>query len=108
DAAVLDDWQGRGVEMLKRRFGLFMRLRQRDPTLDAEHALGALPCGGWAALGMRDPASRGHEVHGARRDLQRIAFAVAVHDAAVEQISHGRKPDMGMRTHVEAFSRADL
>src|SRR2546425_59494 len=78
--------------MLKRRLGFLMRLRQRDPALDAGHALAALPRAQWAAFGMRDAAPGGHQIHRTGRDLARVAFAVTMHDAAVEQIGDGRQP----------------
>jgi hypothetical protein len=63
---------------------------------------------GRRALGMGDAASGGHQVHGAGRDLERVAFAVAMHDAAVEQIGDGRQPDVRMRAHVHAPPRHEL
>ena len=57
---------------------------------------------------MRDAASGGHQVHGPGLDLQRVALAVAVHDAAVEQVGHGREPDMRMRAHVDALPGDEL
>ena len=60
------------------------------------------------ALGMGDAAARGHQVHGAGRDLQRVAFAVAVHDAAVEQVGDGGEPDVRMRAHVHAAAGHEL
>ena len=53
---------------------------------------------------MGDAAARGHQIHRAGRDLLDIALAVAVHDAAVEQIGDGGKPDMRMRAHVHALA----
>src|SRR5450631_3206907 len=57
---------------------------------------------------MGDAAARGHQVHGARLDGLDVALAVAVHDAAVEQIGHGSEPDMGMRAHVHALAGHEL
>src|SRR6266536_5754712 len=76
--------------------------------LDAEHALGALPRARGAAFGMRDAAPGGHQIHGAGRDLKRGACTVAVHDATVEQICDGRKPDVRVRANVEAMSSHEL
>ena len=42
------DRQRRGGEMLERRVGLLVLARQRDPALDAEHALAALRAAGGA------------------------------------------------------------
>jgi seryl-tRNA synthetase len=41
-------------------------------------------------------------------DLHRIALAVAMHHLAVEQVGHGRKPDMGMRAHVHPLPGNEL
>ena len=57
---------------------------------------------------MSDAASCGHQVHGAGLDFLDVALAVAVHDAAVEQIGHGGKPDMRMRPHVHALAGHEL
>ena len=57
---------------------------------------------------MGDAATGGHQVHRARLDLLDIALAVAVHDAAVEQIGDGGKPDMRMRPHVHALAGEKL
>ena len=54
---------------------------------------------------MGDAAARRHQVHGAGLDFRDIALAVAVHDAAVEQIGDGGKADMRMRPHVHALAR---
>jgi hypothetical protein len=43
-----------------------------------------------------------------RGNLERIAFAVAMHDAAVEKIGDGRKPDMGMRANIQALASDEL
>ena len=85
-----------------------MRRGQRDPALDAEHAAAACCDARGRAFRMGDAAPGRHQVHGAGRDLQRIAFAVAMHDAAVEQIGHGRKPDVRMRAHVHALAGDEL
>src|SRR5262245_42973408 len=57
---------------------------------------------------MRDTAPCRHEVHLARHDLERIAFAVAMHDLSVKQIGDGRESDMRMRPHVDALTRDEL
>jgi hypothetical protein len=41
-------------------------------------------------------------------NLERIALAVAVHDAAVEKLGDGRKPDVGMRANVHASAGDEL
>jgi hypothetical protein len=107
-AAVLHHRQVRGIEMLERRRRLLLDLRQRDPALDAVHSLAVAALEIRRALGMGDAAPRRHQVHLAGHDRERIALAVAVHDLAVEQIGHRRKPDMGMRTHIDAVSGDEL
>ena len=57
---------------------------------------------------MGDAAARGHQVHRAGLDFLDVALAVAVHDAAVEQIGDGGKPDMRMRPHVHALAGHEL
>jgi len=57
---------------------------------------------------VRDATAGGHQVHRAGRDLERVAFAVAMHHRAVEQIRHGREPDVRMRTNVHAASGYEL
>jgi hypothetical protein len=86
----------------------FLASRQRDPALQAEHllAVGALDVR--RALGMRDAAPGGHQIHGAGLDFLNVALAVAVHDAAVEQIGDGGESDMRMRTHVHALAGDEL
>ena len=54
------------------------------------------------------PRPGGHQVHRAGLDLLDVALAVAVHDAAVEQIGDGGKPDMRMRAHVHALAGHEL
>ena len=60
------------------------------------------------ALGMGDAAAGGHQVHGAGRISSDVALAVAMHDAAVEQIGDGGEPDMRMRAHVHALAGDEL
>ena len=57
---------------------------------------------------MRDAAAGGHQVHRAGLDFPDIALAVAVHDAAVEQIGDGGEPDMRMRANVHALAGHEL
>src|SRR4029450_4051367 len=85
-----------------------MFLRQRNPTLDPEQSVTAAPRVRRRALGMCDAAPRGHEIHRTGRDLERVSFAVAMHDAPVKQIGNRRKTDMGMGPHVQAMSRTKL
>jgi hypothetical protein len=94
--------------MLERRRDLFRALRQCDPALQPEHMLtvAALQIG--RALGMRDAAAGGHQIHRTRSDFLDIALAVAMHDAAVEQIGDGGEPDMRMRPDVHALAGDEL
>src|SRR3974377_2559994 len=57
---------------------------------------------------MSDAAARGHQVPGARRDFPDVSFAVAMHDAAVEQIGDGRKANVRMWPHVHAPAGHEL
>ena len=91
--------------MLERRGDLFRILRQCDPALQAQHILSLAPLHIRRALGMRNAAAGGHQIHGAGLDLLNVALAVAVHDRAVEQIGDGGKPDMRMRADVHGWPR---
>ena len=94
--------------MLERRRDFFLARRQRDPALQAQHLLAVAALHVGRAFGMRDAAAGGHQVHRAGLDLLDVALAVAVHDAAVEQIGDGGKPDMRMRAHVHALAGDEL
>src|SRR5258705_551225 len=50
----------------------------------------------------------GHPVHGPGGYGGHAAEAVAMHDLAVEQVGHGRKPDMRVRAHVDALAGAEF
>ena len=52
---------------------------------------------------MGDAPPRGHQIHRPRRNLHGVAFAVAVHDAAVEQVGDGRQPNVRMRANVHTL-----
>ena len=105
---VFDGREACGFEMLKRRVGFLLCLWKRDPALNSEETLAALARAQRAALGVRNAAPGGHEIHRPGGDLQRIALAVAVHDTAVEKIGDGRKPDVGMRANVHASAGDEL
>ena len=77
--------------------------RQRHPGLDAEEPGAARFTSVRGALGMDDAAPGRHPVDLARADGHLRAEAVAVHDLAIEQIGHGRKPDVRVRAHVDAL-----
>jgi hypothetical protein len=76
--------------------------------LQAQHLLAVAALHVGRAFGMRDAPAGGHQVHRAGLDFLDVALAVAVHDAAVEQIGDGGKPDMRMRANVHAFAGHEL
>src|SRR5688572_6066285 len=80
--------------------GFLVLLRQRDPGLDAVHAAALAPRA-LEALGMRDAAAGGHQIHLAGPDRLLGADAVAVHDLAVEEVGERGEPDVRMRAHVD-------
>jgi hypothetical protein len=94
--------------MLKRGVDFLIRLWKRDPALNSKKTLAAPAGAQRAALGMRNAAPGSHEVHRPRGNLERIALAVAVHDAAVKKIGDGRKPDVGMRANIHASASDEL
>ena len=53
---------------------------------------------------MRDPASSGHQVHGARLDPLKGAKAVSMIDGSREEIGHCREIDMGVRPDIDPFA----
>ena len=57
---------------------------------------------------MGDPPSRDHPVDGAGVDRLVRAEAVAMLDFAAKEIGDGRKPDVGVRTHVDSLPRQEL
>ena len=77
---VLHGRQALGGVVLERRRDLLRAGRQRDPALQAQHLLAVAALHVGRALGMRDAAAGGHQVHGAGLDLLDVALAVAVHD----------------------------
>ncbi len=94
--------------MLERRRRFLLGLGQRDPALDPVHRLPVAALQVGRAFGVGDAAARRHQVHLAGHDRERIALAVAVHDLAVEQVGHGRQPDVRVRAHVDAVSGDEL
>src|SRR5690606_41561567 len=83
---------------------LFRSGRQGEPDLEAVRAVLVGAHFQRFALGMHDGATGGHPVDVAREDLLDVAEAVAMHDAALEQVGHRRQPDMGMRTDVDTLA----
>src|SRR6516165_10463934 len=55
---------------------------------------------------MNDAASGSHPIDGAGPYRHGAAETVAMHDLAVEQIGHRRKPDMRVRPHVDTLTDA--
>ena len=104
----LDRRQVGGGVMLERRRDLLRSRRQGDPALQAQHLLAARALHIRRPLGMGDAAPGRHQVHRAGLDFLDIALAVAVHDAAVEQIGDGGEPDMRMRANVHALAGHEL
>src|SRR6516225_616287 len=72
------------------------------------NGLAFAPVLGRGAFGMNNSAAGGHPVDLARADGRGGPQAVAMHDLAVEQIGHGRKPDMGVRPHVDSLPGMEL
>src|SRR5262249_5133263 len=107
-AAVLDQRQACSVEMLERRRGFLVGLRQRNPALNAEHTLDAMPCARRAALGVGNAPPGGHEIHRAVAALDRSRPAVAMHPEAVEKVRDGGQSDMRVPTNVESLSGDEL
>jgi len=91
--------------MGKRRIGLLVLFRQRDPRLDAMHraTLGASPL---EPFGVRDAAPGRHPVHFSRKDRLLGAETVAMHDLAREKVRECREPDVRVRPHVDAARQA--
>ncbi len=107
-AAFRDHRQIAGRIMLKRRRDFLGACRQRDPALQAQHFLTVTALSVGRALGMGDAAAGGHQVHGAGLDFLNVALAVAVQDAAVEQIGDGGQANMRMRADVHALAGEEL
>ncbi len=99
--------------MVEARISLLVAPRQGEPGLDAEELEGRSPELRRGPFRMDDAAARRHQVDLARPDRQGGAEAVAMVDLAIEQVAHGRKPDMRMRPDVhplpkQEFGRAEL
>ena len=94
--------------MLERRCDFLGSGGKSDPALQPQHLLAVLAQQVGRPFGMGDAAPGGHQVHGAGLDLPDIALAVAVHDAAVEQIGDGGEPNVRMRAHIHALAGHEL
>ena len=103
ESALLIGGKIGGAMMRERWSGLLVGGGQRDPGLDAVHAV---PLGArfLEAFGMGDAAAGGHPIDLARNDGLFGPQAVAMHDLALEQIADGGEADMGMRAHID-FAR---
>ncbi len=108
-ALGLDHGQRAGAVMEEFRRDLLGRFGQSDPALDAGHfpARRRFPFRR-GALRMHNALARGHPVHIAGRDDLRGAKTVAMHDFPIEQVGHRRKPDMGMRPHVDPLAQREF
>ena len=103
-AVALDDGEGLLAMMLEARLSVLLGLWQRDPGLDAEHAVRRLAGGCARPLGVGDAAPRHHPVYRARQDDLVRAQAVAVLELAAKEVGDGREADMGMRADVDALA----
>jgi hypothetical protein len=90
------------------RVHLLVLFRQRDPDLNAIEFLAPFSQLVIGALGVRDAASGGHPVNRAGLDGLHAAEAVPVNDGALEQIGHGGKTDVRMRSDVDPETRRQL
>jgi hypothetical protein len=61
-----------------------------------------------AALAVDDAGSCRHPVHVAGHDDLPRPEAVPVHDLAVEEVRHGREPDVRVRPDLDVLSRRDV
>src|ERR1043166_523764 len=86
---------------------LLLRRGEGVPALQPVQMLAAAAALRIGAFGMSDAAPGLHPVHVARLDGRERAEAVAVHDLAVEQITHRGEPDVRVRAYVEARARAE-
>ena len=94
-------------EVLEAGLGFFVRDRQRDPALEAEHRASRRAHRRAAALGVDDAAPRRHEVDLARVDRLHVSFAVPMHDLAFDQIGQRGQADMRMGAGIEPLPRAE-
>ncbi len=90
--------------MGKSRGRLLLRLRQRNPALQAKHAHGMLARFGGGTFGVDNAGARIHPVHFARPDGLYSSQAVAMDDFAFEQVGHCCQSDVGVGPHVEPAS----
>src|SRR4029078_3023241 len=100
--AVAPGRQIRRSDVLEGRRRLFVRMRQCHPRLDAVYGEASPLLLVLGALAVGDSAAGGQPVDVAGTDRLRIAQAVAMEDAALEQVGDGREPDMRMRPHLHA------
>jgi hypothetical protein len=86
----------------------FVGLGERDPRLKAVHPAAAAPLLGRGALGVHDPAPRGHPVHVAGPDRLIRPEAIFVHDLSLEEVRDRREVDVRMGTNIEPTARFEL
>src|SRR3990167_5919245 len=82
------------------RCRLFVGLRQGDPCLNAVHQCTICACV-FEPLAMRDTAACNHPVDLTGADFLVEAQTVAMRHLPRIEVSHGGKPDVWMRPHVE-------
>ncbi len=87
---------------------VLMRLGQGQPGLQAEHRERRATGLAIGALGVGDAVPGQHPVHRAGFDPLVGAQAVAVMQAAFQEIGHSAEADMGMGTHVDASAGQEL
>ena len=91
--------------MCELRISLFVLLGQRDPDLYAVEFLAPISELVIGAFGVDDAASGGHPVNRPGLDGLHAAETIPMNDRALEQVGHGGKTDVRMRTHVDPCSR---
>src|SRR2546430_6678014 len=91
---------GRLARMRKTGLPLFQGLRHARPELQPVRAPAHAAQLRWRALRVRNAAARSHPIDGAGLDRLYGADAVAMNDASLEEIGHGRQPDMRVRTDI--------
>src|SRR5262245_22659404 len=94
--------------MLERGVDLLMLFRQSNPTLNPEQAFTAEPRTCRRPLRMRNATPGRHEIHCPRRNLNRIALTVAMHNSSVKQIGNRGETDVRVRPHIKTMARKKL
>jgi hypothetical protein len=97
-----------GLVMGEAGFHFLFCRRERHPHLQSVNRLAIDTVLGSCSFRMDDAASGGHPVDFAWLDRDRGAETIAVHDFAIEQISDGREPDVGVRTNVQPVAGTEF